>query len=265
MKLNYFNFWQCITCQIIFWCSKITSESIHGSCHILNEATKRSEFKSSKCWYLFLGSQRECSHQYLPIISAAPRGKKTLKWCKLTKLIQGRPSGSFGGCRDCNEQQEWVQREISTHADGRALWVSKPTFSSFYFDHKTRQDKTSKVEIFPDEIKINSPDEPKRARIIAFSVWGILRSYTVGFCLCLCLCHRLCHCLFVRPTLQIYCFLCNTLLGLNSHIFWSKIVQDPFSGGLRVLVSLSTWRRGVTRRWFDAKVFLCRVKQYFTH
>jgi len=25
------------------------------------------------------------------------------------------------------------------------------------------------------EIKINSPDEPKRARIIAFSVWGILR------------------------------------------------------------------------------------------
>ena len=87
----------------------------------------------------------------------------------------------------------------------------------------TRQDKTSKVEIFPDEIKINSPDEPKRARIIAFSVWGILRSYTVGFCLCLCLClclcHCLCHCLFVRPTLQIYCFLCNTLLGLNSHIF----------------------------------------------
>ena len=26
-----------------------------------------------------------------------------------------------------------------------------------------------------DEIKINSPDEPGRARIIAFSVWGILR------------------------------------------------------------------------------------------
>ena len=48
----------------------------------------------------------------------------------------------------------------------------------FYFDHKTRQ---AKLKFFPDEIKINSPDEPKRARIIAFSVWGILRSYTVGF------------------------------------------------------------------------------------
>ena len=26
-----------------------------------------------------------------------------------------------------------------------------------------------------DEIKVNSPDEPGRARIIAFSVWGVLR------------------------------------------------------------------------------------------
>ena len=26
-----------------------------------------------------------------------------------------------------------------------------------------------------DEVKINSPDEPGRARIIAFSIWGILR------------------------------------------------------------------------------------------
>ena len=29
--------------------------------------------------------------------------------------------------------------------------------------------------IHTDEIKINSPDEPRRARIIAFSVWGVLR------------------------------------------------------------------------------------------
>ena len=29
--------------------------------------------------------------------------------------------------------------------------------------------------IITDEVKINSPDEPGRARIIAFSVWGILR------------------------------------------------------------------------------------------
>ena len=26
-----------------------------------------------------------------------------------------------------------------------------------------------------DELKIDSPDEPNRARLIAFSVWGILR------------------------------------------------------------------------------------------
>ena len=26
-----------------------------------------------------------------------------------------------------------------------------------------------------DEIKVNAPDEPNKARIIAFSVWGILR------------------------------------------------------------------------------------------
>ena len=29
--------------------------------------------------------------------------------------------------------------------------------------------------IIADEVKINSPDEPGRARIIAFSIWGILR------------------------------------------------------------------------------------------
>ena len=29
--------------------------------------------------------------------------------------------------------------------------------------------------VFADEVKINSPDEPGRARIIAFSIWGILR------------------------------------------------------------------------------------------
>jgi len=28
-----------------------------------------------------------------------------------------------------------------------------------------------------DEIKIDAPDEPLRARIIAFSVWGILRGF----------------------------------------------------------------------------------------
>ena len=29
--------------------------------------------------------------------------------------------------------------------------------------------------VFADEAKINFPDEPGRARIIAFSIWGILR------------------------------------------------------------------------------------------
>ena len=30
-------------------------------------------------------------------------------------------------------------------------------------------------QFLEDEVKINSPDEPGRARIIAFSIWGILR------------------------------------------------------------------------------------------
>ena len=34
---------------------------------------------------------------------------------------------------------------------------------------------TKKLLFFADEIKIDSPDQPGKAQIIAFSVWGILR------------------------------------------------------------------------------------------
>ena len=34
---------------------------------------------------------------------------------------------------------------------------------------------TKKLLFFSDEIKIDSPDQPGKAQIIAFSVWGILR------------------------------------------------------------------------------------------
>ena len=121
------------------------------------------------------GSPRECSHQHLPIPSAAQRGK-ALGWSKLTlSLIQGRPSGSLGGGGGCDEQQGRVQREAPTHADGRALWVSKVTFLLSIL-------RQAKCHNHPDEIKINSPDEPKRARIIAFSVWGILRWFVCISC-----------------------------------------------------------------------------------
>jgi len=97
---------------------EITSESIHGSCHILNEAIKRF-------------TERMFPSTSANSISSSERGDPV----EVLEVVEVAMNNKAG----CKEKHPHMQMD----------------------EHY--------------EIKINSPDEPKRARIIAFSVWGILR------------------------------------------------------------------------------------------
>jgi len=97
---------------------EITSESIHGSCQILNEAVKRftDRIFPSVSDNSISSSERDSSEELLEVVEIAMNNRN--------------------GCKE-----KYPHLQMDEHY----------------------------------EIKINSPDEPRRARIIAFSVWGVLR------------------------------------------------------------------------------------------
>jgi len=95
---------------------EITSESIHGSCQILNEAVKRFTDRIFPSVSDNSISSSESSEEVLEVVEIAMNNRN--------------------GCKE-----KYPHLQMDEHY----------------------------------EIKINSPDEPRRARIIAFSVWGVLR------------------------------------------------------------------------------------------
>ena len=113
--------------------------------------------------------------------------------------------------------------------NGSARGGGLPNFLQYYMGD------TTLPNIHTDEIKINSPDEPRRARIIAFSVWGVLRlSLVFGS-----------HMFF------------NMIKHWNDKWKIEKFRKIAFftflclssAEDLRALVSLCTWRREVAPRW----------------
>ena len=52
------------------------------------------------------------------------QGLKFSHQLRVLIIFQGWVIGSFGCGRDCDEQPEWMQREIPPHANGWTLWVA---------------------------------------------------------------------------------------------------------------------------------------------